>query len=186
MRQFRTQYALGTNQYCKTISKAVDVLTNHTWDDTYFDNKKKKKLREKESRENKSNNTTNSNSNNDSNNNNNDKESFAQSNNNKKGEPICYCCGGNHFVTDCEKKDKVPRSEWFANKSMQMYINEESNNTNTKKGDNNNNSNSNKEQQQDDNKNTRWSGLQLFQDNDFNLDNSIILDSGSTFSSITN
>ena len=200
LKQFRTQYALNNNQYCKTINSAVDVLTNHSWDDTYYENKKKRRQQQNNNNT-KSSNSNSNNTNTNTNTNNNDKESFAQKGN--KGKPICYCCGKEHFVTECKDKDKVPRSEWFANKSMQMYANNDNNNnnlgttnnsnnsTNTNTNNNNsdssnNNSNSNTTTNNNNNKQLKWSGLQLYQHNNFNLDNSIILDSGSTFSSIKN
>ena len=34
-RSLHSQYALQNNQYPKTISKVMDVLTNHQWDDGY-------------------------------------------------------------------------------------------------------------------------------------------------------
>ena len=57
MKQFKTQYALGNNQYCTSISDAKDVLTNQTWDDTYKESMKCKSQQKAETKtENKSNN----------------------------------------------------------------------------------------------------------------------------------
>ena len=33
-KNLQTQYALGNDQYLRTMSKVIDVLTNHSWDDS--------------------------------------------------------------------------------------------------------------------------------------------------------
>ena len=47
MKTFKAQYSLGQNQYCKSITKAGDVLTNHSWDATYKQHINKKKEQQK-------------------------------------------------------------------------------------------------------------------------------------------
>ena len=37
-----TQYSLGTNQYPQTLEEATKVLSNHKFDQTYYDNEKKR------------------------------------------------------------------------------------------------------------------------------------------------
>lgn len=44
LKHFCTQYLVGNNQYCEDLMKAADVLTNHTWDESYKENIKKNKL----------------------------------------------------------------------------------------------------------------------------------------------
>ena len=149
MRNFRTQYSLGNNQYCVSISKGSNVLTNHVWDATYKESMKKRKAQHDEAKNHRSDN------NNNNDNDDNKEKSFAQ-----KKNPTCYCCGGNHFLNDCEKKDKIPKDEWVVRKGIQMY----------NKHDNNNNNNNNKNKDEDNestnqNNNSKdkkkgWTGVQ--------------------------
>ena len=37
-----TQYSLGLNQYPKTVEEATNVLSNHKFNQAYYDNKKKR------------------------------------------------------------------------------------------------------------------------------------------------
>ena len=107
---------MGQIQYCKSITKAGDVLTNHSWDATYKQhiNKKKEQQKESKERENKE-----------------EVKSFAQTKGKK--EPTCYCCGGNHYVSECDKKDKIPKEEWAVKKGLQMYNNKDNKEQNEKK-----------------------------------------------------
>jgi hypothetical protein len=44
------------------------------------------------------------------------KKSFAQK---SKEQMTCYCCGKKgHAAPDCDKKDKIPREEWYIKKAM--------------------------------------------------------------------
>ena len=43
MKNFRSQYSLGNNQYPDTITKAADALTNHQWDEAFAADKKKRR-----------------------------------------------------------------------------------------------------------------------------------------------
>ena len=42
MKTFHTQYSLGNNQYCGSITAAADVLTNHVWDAKFKQDMKRK------------------------------------------------------------------------------------------------------------------------------------------------
>ena len=52
MKTFKTQYSLGNNQYCSSITVAADVLTNQMWDATYNESMKKKCQQRVEAKEN--------------------------------------------------------------------------------------------------------------------------------------
>jgi hypothetical protein len=47
LRTFRTQYSLNNNQYHTTLTKAMDVLSNHMWDNAFKENTKRIKLKSK-------------------------------------------------------------------------------------------------------------------------------------------
>jgi len=169
MKNFKTQYSLGNNQYCETITAAADVLTNHTWDATYKESVKKRRQQKAEA------------------NNKNDKVKEEQLHAQGKGKdfkPTCYCCGGEHKVTECDKRDKIPKNEWAVNKGMSMYTKSKSNKAADNKEENNN-------------KDNNWSGTKvqgmqvhhcmLQKEYDaLNFGTSLVLDTGSTFSSVHN
>ena len=99
-----TQWSLGNKQYPQTMIEANNVLDNHTFDKAYGEKKKKRKEQNKKNKEN-------------------DKSeedkpitnlSFAQMKN------TCYCCGKNHKLPDCPEKDRIPRSDWYINKTKEM------------------------------------------------------------------
>ena len=90
------------NQYPKTLSDAVDALSNHPFDQGYYDRKKKRKEEAKKRGQK-------------------DKEeketSFKQT-----GSKFCYCCGDpGRLSPKCPKKDTTPREEWVVNWSMQNF-----------------------------------------------------------------
>jgi hypothetical protein len=104
-RSLQSQYALGNNQYPKTVSKMTDALTNHQWDDKYkaAENKKKE-----------NNNTGGKNSNDTSQ----DGKLLAQT----VTPPVekdtsnitCFCCGEKgHYSSICEKREEIPKDKWF-------------------------------------------------------------------------
>lgn len=107
------QYRLGNNQYPNDIVTANSVLSNHKFDQTYWDNKKKRS--ENAKRSNQKSNT------NDNEKNNNGKDSkqmpemtFAQM------EGHCFCCGKKgHKSPQCRNKNK-PKSEWAINKTNEI------------------------------------------------------------------
>ena len=51
MKTFKTEYSLGQNQYCKSITKAGDVLINHSRDTTYNQHIDKKKQQHKDTKD---------------------------------------------------------------------------------------------------------------------------------------
>ena len=112
MKNFRTQYSLGNNQYPETLTGAADVLTNHPWDNTYKESKKRKRTQRQEAikkaeaaKSDKKNDEGTS-------------MSFAQHNKDLR----CFCCGkSDHLLPDCPDKEKIPRSKWAMSKGMQLY-----------------------------------------------------------------
>ena len=48
---FATQCSLGNDQYPKTIAAATDALSQHRWDDKYYENKEKQREHKKQQRE---------------------------------------------------------------------------------------------------------------------------------------
>jgi hypothetical protein len=98
METMSTSFSLGNNTYPKTKEKALDALSNHKIDKTYFDNQKKNKEKESKQSEDKAkgeHGETGS------------KRSFGQR---TKDNMICYCCGKKgHGVPQCEQKDNVKR-----------------------------------------------------------------------------
>ena len=91
-----TQYAMGNNQFPKNVQKAIDIMSNHRFDNQkeikkkYQDQKKKDEdgKVKKES-------------------------SFAQA----KKDMTCYCCGKKgHIVPDCPEKDTRKREDWAVKK----------------------------------------------------------------------
>ena len=97
MKGFVNQFLLKNKQYPKTLSDAVDALSNHPFDQGYYDRKKKRKEEAKKRGQK-------------------DKEeketSFKQA-----GTKFCYCCGDpGHLSPKCPKKDTTPREEWVVNR----------------------------------------------------------------------
>ena len=114
IRGFKTQYALGNNQYPDTIKKGYDVMCNHKWDESYDKYLKNKK-------NNKTTRRTEKKADEDTNKEKNGKEESGTQMMQK--EVICYCCGEKgHFSDDCPKKDEIPKSEWAVKKGMSMFI----------------------------------------------------------------
>ena len=179
MKTFRTQYSLGQNQYCKSITRAGDVLTNNSWDASYKENIKKKKQQrqEKKEKENKDE----------------EEKQFAQTK--AKKDPTCFCCGGNHYASKCDKKDSIPKDEWAVRKGLQMFNKDADNKDESSDEDNNDNDKEDTKSRQI----VKWDGkgkkkgyqgfqMNLIQDrkDDLDFNWSVILDTGSTFTSIKN
>ena len=101
-----SQYSLGHDQYPKDVTSAVNVLSNHKFDQTHWDNKKKKRQALKDNHKERQQNKQQDDD---------DGEtiqlSFAQL------EGKCYCCGkAGHKSPQCRNKNK-PKSEWAINRT---------------------------------------------------------------------
>ena len=97
MKTFQTQYSLGNNQYCGSITAAADVLTNHVWDATFKQDMKRKHQQRADAKEKI------------------DKIKEEQSHAQGKSsnfKPKCFCCGGEHLLSDCDRKDKIQKRDW--------------------------------------------------------------------------
>ena len=93
-----SQFSLNHDQYPKTLIDAGNVVSRHKYDPEY---KKKKKLKEEQRKKDKRE----------------DEETpsltFAQM------KSICYCCGEHHKLTDCTKKDTLPKDKWHINQAKE-------------------------------------------------------------------
>ena len=105
----------GNNQYPQTITEASNILSNHTFDETYNKIRQTQKLQNvNEENKNEYNNKPIS-------------MIFAQI----KGQ--CYCCGkSGHKSPECNSKNSIPTAEWWINKvefSQRNISNEHDNKT---------------------------------------------------------
>ena len=94
MEGFVTQYSLGHNQYPTTMSGATDVLSQHKYDERYYEKQKVKrnKPNEKSDKTNKTENRTKS-----------------ESHNQDTKMLVCYCCGKpGHSSDNCTKRNDIP------------------------------------------------------------------------------
>ena len=123
LKHLNLQYSLGQDQFPKTLSEAVDALERHKPDQSYYDklNRQREKSRKdkdkSKDRERPSPNET----------------SFAQQ---QKQSIFCYCCGSKAHKSDkCPERNTKPKAEWFHNRAMAHYqeeeINEEDDNNHT-------------------------------------------------------
>ena len=105
-----TQYSLGQDQYPQTVEKATNMLSNHKFDQVYYDNKKKR-------------------SQGSNNNNGQQHQADRQRHNEGNDTPLsfaqmenrCYCCGSpGHKSSKCPKKDSTPQSEWKINQTPKL------------------------------------------------------------------
>jgi hypothetical protein len=88
-----TVLALGSNVFPKTKEKALDALSNYSFDPGYVEYKQKK---ERPTRSDTSGGNQNS---------------FAQK---PKENLICHCCGKKgHAAPDCTLREKIPRENWY-------------------------------------------------------------------------
>ena len=136
----QTQYSLGKEQYPDTIHKAVDILSQHRWDQNPSNQRKPNNdSRNSHSNNRSSGNNNRNNRNRDQNtsrsNNNSSHESrpdssstsatsFAQQGRRNSGghtqthsQAICHACGEmGHIHPDCDKD--IPRDRWFINRAF--------------------------------------------------------------------
>ena len=98
---FKSQCSLGHDQHPKTITAAVDALSNHRYDQKYYDNRQRQ--REKQMRETQDDGNL---------------TSFAQ----QRPNAFCFVCGNpNHTSNNCPQKG-IPQSEWHVTKLHQEKL----------------------------------------------------------------
>ena len=100
-----TQHSLGQDQYPKSVTDAHQVISNHTWDDTYKkkrENQSKQSAKDSKPKENKEDDGI-------------PKMSFAQ----MMKKNVCYCCGQTHKLADCPQKNTTPKSQWYIQRHPQ-------------------------------------------------------------------
>ena len=106
LRGLSSQFALGNDQYPKTLEDATDVLSNHRFDNEYMEKKKKLQKQPPSS--------SNAQATPAKKEEENVNLSFAQM------EGRCYCCSKKgHMSNKCRFKDK-PKSEWLMNKTPEI------------------------------------------------------------------
>jgi hypothetical protein len=102
-----SQFALKQDQYPRTLTHAVSILSDHKFDATYQEKKKKNKDT-KDKEKSKENTKTK------------EKEEVETELNFAQLEGACYCCGKKgHRSPQCTKKDKIPKNEWAINKTAE-------------------------------------------------------------------
>ena len=93
-----TQYAMGINQFPRSVGLALDVLTQFKYNSSKFGNKKSWKDSEKKKDEVKIK----------------QESSFAQS----SKDAICFCCGKKgHISTYCRELKTKKKEDWVGNKN---------------------------------------------------------------------
>ena len=97
-----SQFSLGHDQYPRSLIDAQNVIQNHTYDPEY---KRKKQQKDQQRKEGKQNHEDKDDA---------QKLSFAQMRN------VCWCCGGNHKLSDYRKKDTMPKDQWHVNQAKEV------------------------------------------------------------------
>ena len=93
-KSFQQQFSLNNNQYPKDLTAATNALSNHSFDQQFYDNRDKQQRSNQQSQQQ----TGNNNNSNDI-----DETSFAQR------ERRCYVCGDpGHLQPDCSQKIPSP------------------------------------------------------------------------------
>ena len=94
VKHFQSQFSLGNNQYPKDLTALIDALSNHSFDQQFYDNRDKQHKQQQQSQQQTDNN------------NNNNETSFTQS------EWHCYVCGDSgHLQPDCPQRFSKPKGE---------------------------------------------------------------------------
>jgi len=108
LRGLHTQYSLNQKQYPTKLLDAQQVLQDHRWDEAYYEKQRKNK--------------SNKNDNEKGKNKNKDRSNEAPSLTLAQVKSKCYCCGGNHKLPDCSKKDSTPKDQWVINKTKEVSL----------------------------------------------------------------
>ena len=186
-----SQQALGNDQYPKTVTAATEVLSNHKFDQAYYDAKKKRG-----NTRTRGNDTT-------------DQETATQEGQEQNSNTLnlsfaniegkCYCCGkSGHKSPQCRMKDKIPREEWAINKAAKkenLHVHTSVNNSDETSSNNTNTNSSNSNSTADtasvsttstnNSSNTAWTFAQIGQQlssvkKEKDLENVILLDNQSS------
>ena len=108
MSGFVNQFSLGNDQYPKTVSAAIDALSNHRFDSKYYENREKRFTNKPRKSGYKSDNEEE------------DRNNASFMLGTKRREKLCYCCGKKgHLSPDCNERKNIPRQEWYVNKVLQ-------------------------------------------------------------------
>ena len=125
MSGFVNQFSLGNDQYPKTVSAAIDALSNHRFDSKYYENREKRFTNKPRKSGYKSDNEEEDRNN----------ASFMQGT--KRREKLCYCCGKKgHLSPDCNERKNIPRQEWYVNKALQAAQSDEHEDNGDEESDN--------------------------------------------------
>ena len=112
IKSFQSQFSLGNNQYPKDLTAATDALSNHRYDQQFYNNRDKRRRQNQQNQQQTAND-----------NNNNEETSFAQC------EQCCYVCGDpGHLQPDCPQHYTKPRQEWYVNRALQNLQDDNDNN----------------------------------------------------------
>ena len=104
-KKLQQEYSLNNDQWPKTLAAAVEILSQHKFDDAWSEHKKKQSARNREQRP--------------DNRKKHDSDQSGGAQFAQKGELVCYCCGKKgHSSPDCRHKDRIPRKDWHVNKAM--------------------------------------------------------------------
>jgi hypothetical protein len=105
-KQIQSQFSLGQNQYADSMGKGADILANDKIDAKYYELQKKQREQAKAAKEEEQTKMT----------------CFAQTGK----EMTCYCCGKKgHKSTECRHQNSIPKKDWWFNKALQNYQEQE-------------------------------------------------------------